>query len=141
MLSRISKIRGEEEKIAESTEDLSAEKVIKTKKRRSKNERVKYELNREQSKFMVDLSSDKIALELVFKLLLESNQKDYGHEITFKELAIFALERLSSKDVEKIQEGSLSEMEKVERALKEFNSKNGTHLSLGEFLVKKLNIN
>ena len=90
---------------------------------------------------MVDLSSDKIALELVFKLLLESNQKDYGHEITFKELAIFALERLSSKDVEKIQEGSLSEMEKVERALKEFNSKNGTHLSLGEFLVKKLNIN
>jgi len=51
------------------------------------------------------------------------------------------MERLSSKDVEKIQEGSLSEMEKVERALNEYNQKNGTTFSLGEFLVKKLNIN
>src|SRR3989339_539953 len=103
--------------------------------------RSEYIINRSQTKFVVDLFGDSSALDLVFKLLVDANKKDYGHEITFKEMSIYALERLGPKDLEKIQEGSLSEMEKVERALKEFNAKNGLSLSLGEFLVKKLNIN
>ncbi len=48
--------------------------------------------------------------------------------------------KLTAKDLEKIQEGSLSEMERVQRFLDEHNQKNETKLTLGEFLVKKLNI-
>ncbi|HLE11665.1 MAG: hypothetical protein A2451_05915 [Bdellovibrionales bacterium RIFOXYC2_FULL_39_8] len=134
MLGQIKKIEEEE---------VNKESVSKEKRgrHRQKNYRADYVVNRSQTKFVVDLSGETSALELVFKLLSDANQKSYGREITFKELAIYAMERLSSKDVEKIQEGSLSEMEKVERALNEYNQKNGTTFSLGEFLVKKLNIN
>lgn len=90
---------------------------------------------------MVKLSKEKESLELVFDLLGKANNKEHGREITFKDLALFALSKLTNKDIEKIREGSLSEMEKVEKTLKEYNEKNGTNLELGEFLVKKLNIN
>jgi hypothetical protein len=74
-------------------------------------------------------------------LLAKSNKKDYGREVTFKDLALFGIEKLTDKDIDKIKDGSLSEMEKVEKALDEYNQKNRTTLSMGEFLVKKLSIN
>ena len=74
-------------------------------------------------------------------LLEQANNKSYGREITFKDLSVYAVKKLNSKDIEKIQENSLSEMEKVERALDDYNSKNGESLSLGEYLVKQLKIN
>ncbi|OFZ37950.1 MAG: hypothetical protein A2451_11740 [Bdellovibrionales bacterium RIFOXYC2_FULL_39_8] len=134
MLGQIKKIEEEEDKNERVSEENKRGRKIKS-------QRSEYIVNRSQTKFVVDLSGDSSALDLVFKLLCDANKKDYGHEITFKEMSIYALERLGPKDLEKIQEGSLSEMEKVERALKEFNAKNGLSLSLGEFLVKKLNIN
>jgi hypothetical protein len=76
----------------------------------------------------VGLSHDKVELSLITELMGKANQKDYGREIIFK-------------DLEKIQEATLSDMEKVERALIEFNKKNNSNLSLGEFLVKRLSIN
>ena len=109
--------------------------------RRLKNEKKEYVVNRDQTKFFVDLSSDKKQLDMVFDLLLRVNGKDYGREILFKDLALFGLSKLVDKDIEKIQETSLGEMEKVQRALDDFNLKNKESLSLGEFLVKKLNIN
>ena len=122
--------------VADKVDGLS-----KKRGRRSKKNKEEYRLNRERTKFIVDLGKDKSGLELVFKLLTDANKKDYGNEITFKELAIYSMEKINSKDIEKIQEQSMSEMEKVERTLNDYNSKNGTKLSLGEFLVKKLNIN
>lgn len=65
----------------------------------------------------------------------------YGKEVTFKDLVLFSLPKITNKDIEKIKESSLSEMEKVERLRIEFNAKNSTNLTLGEFLMKKLNIN
>lgn len=121
-------------------EEISMEEGEK-KKGRPKTNKGKVAFKREQSKFMVNLSKEKESLELVFDLLGRANEKDYGREITFKDLALFALSKLTNKDIEKIQEGSLDEMEKVQKALNEYNSKNGKSLSLGEFLVKKLNIN
>jgi hypothetical protein len=47
---------------------------------------------------------------------------------------------VSIKQTEKIQEQSLTDMERVQKNLDEHNEKNKTTLSLGEFLVKKLNI-
>ncbi len=93
-----------------------------------------------QYKFFVDLRHEKEVLEQILKMLKEANNKPYGKEITFRDLAVYAVPKLTIKDIEKIQEGSLNEMERVQRLLDEHNEKNKTSLSLGEFLVKKLNI-
>lgn len=93
-----------------------------------------------QYKFFVDLRHEKDVLEQILKMLKVVNNKNYGKELTFKDLAVYAVPKLTAKDLEKIQEGSLSEMERVQRLLDEHNQKNEIKLSLGEFLVKKLNI-
>lgn len=116
--------------------------LVKSKKRgrRPKDYKTEYELDRSKVKFFVDLKGDKKSLDKVFKLLEESNKKDFGREVTFKDIALFAISKLSEKDVEKLKDKSLSEMEKVEMSLREYNLKNGTSLNLGEYLVKKLSI-
>lgn len=122
-------------------EDQSKSEVMKKKRgRRPKNLKEESIVNKEQTKFFVDLSKDKKNLEVVLNLLGEVNKKSYGKDITFKDVSIYAINKLNNKDYEKIQEGSLSEMEKVERALDEYNQKNSDSLSLGEFLVKQLKI-
>jgi len=93
-----------------------------------------------RNKFFVDLGSDQEVLLLINRLLVEANNKSYGREIIFRDLVIHAIPKLNSKDVEKIQDQSLSEMERVKRLLDEHNEKNKTSLTLGEFLVKKLSI-
>lgn len=94
----------------------------------------------QQYKFFVDLRYEKEVLEVILKMLKDVNNKTYGREIMFRDLAIYAVPKLTLKDLEKLQDGSLSEMERVQRLLDEHNEKNKTSLSLGEFLVKKLNI-
>ena len=113
----------------------------KNKARRPRTEKQVHILNKEQTKFFVDASGDKDSLVLIFDLLARCNQKAKGREITFTDLCLLALPKLTDKDIERLQEASLTEMEKVQRVLEEFNQKNGTNLELGEFLVKKLNIN
>ena len=98
------------------------------------------ERKEEKNKFFVDLGTDQEMLLLIKKLLVEANNKAYGREIIFRDLVIHAIPKLNSKDIEKIQDQSLTEMERVKRLLDEHNEKNKTALSLGEFLVKKLSI-
>lgn len=109
--------------------------------RRLKSEKVVYELNVKQVKFFVDLGKEKEVLKEVQNLLVRTNNKEFGSEVTFKELTVYALKKLNQKDVEKIQEDSLSYMEKVERELKKYNEKNSSNLELGEYVAKRLNIN
>ena len=119
-----------------------SELVVKKKRgRKAKGEKVLYELKKDQSKFFVDLGKEKKELEKIQELLIESNNKNHGREVLFKDIALYAISKLTKKDVEKIQENSLTEMEKVERSLDEYNQKNGTKLNLGEYLLKKLNLN
>ena len=118
----------------------NAELVVKKRGRRPKGVKEEFILNKDQTKFFVDLSKDKKILKDIMSLLEQANNKSYGKEITFKDLSVYAVKKLNSKDIEKIQENSLSEMEKVERALDDYNSKNGESLSLGEYLVKQLKI-
>lgn len=122
---------------------MNNEKIVSSKKkgRRPKNQISEYVLNKEQSKFFVDLSNEKVELDLIFGILEKANQKDQGREITFKDLVLFSVTKITDKDLEKIQESTLSDMEKVERALIEYNKKNNLNLTLGEFLVKRLSIN
>ena len=114
---------------------------IKINKRgRKKSENRETKINKEQSKFFVDLGKDKAVLESIITIIREANNRAYGREITFKDLAIYALPRLTSKDLERIQETTLSDMERVHKLLEEHNQKNSTSLSMGEFLIKKMNI-
>jgi hypothetical protein len=121
--------------------EITTEKEIKKRGRKPKNQRQAYTINNEQTKFFIDVSKEKSSQELIFELLRNANNKEHGREITFKDIVISALGKLTAKDIEKIQEDSLTEMQKVEKTLLEYNKKNNTKLSLGEFLVKKLNIN
>lgn len=109
--------------------------------RKPKNQKKEVNLNQEQTKFFIDLSNEKELLDLIFGLLRKCNEKDYGRTILFKDICLYAVSKLTDKDIEKIQEMSLGEMEKVQRALDEHNKKTGANLTLGEFLVKKLGIN
>lgn len=109
-------------------------------RKKKENTREESHVEDHQYKFFVDLRHEKEVLEQILKMLKEANNKPYGKEITFRDLAVYAVPKLTTKDIEKIQEGSLAEMERVQRLLDEHNEKNKTSLSLGEFLVKKLNI-
>jgi DNA-binding FadR family transcriptional regulator len=115
--------------------------IIKKRGRKPKNQKKEVSLNQEQTKFFIDLSNDKDSLDLIFELLRKSNEKDYGRAILFKDICLYAISKLTDKDIDKIQELSLGEMEKVQRLLDEHNKKTGLKLSLGEFLMKKLGIN
>ena len=115
--------------------------VGKKRGRKPKNQKKEMSLNQEQTKFFIDLSNEKESLDLIFGLLKRCNEKDYGRLILFKDVCLYAVAKLTDKDIEKIQEGSLGEMEKVQRLLDDHNKKTGSTLSLGEFLVKKLGIN
>lgn len=95
---------------------------------------------KEKTKFFVDLRKDKKSLRRIVELLELANDKNFGKEIIFRDLAVYAVKKLNEKDIQKIQEQSLSEMEKVKRALEEYNKKHNLDLELGEFLLKKLNL-
>tara|TARA_R110002049_G_scaffold309045_1_gene516141 strand:+ start:409 stop:768 length:360 start_codon:yes stop_codon:yes gene_type:complete len=117
------------------------EELVKRRGRKPKNQTKEVNLNQDQTKFFVDLSHEKESLSLIFELLRKCNEKDYGRPILFKDLCLFAVSKLTEKDIDKIQERSLSEMEKVQRAFDEHKKKTGQDLSFGEFLTKKLGIN
>ncbi len=109
--------------------------------RKKKNEGVEENNPKEQNKFFIDVSKEPENKEMILTVLAQANQKEHGREIILKDLVLAALPKLTTKDVEKIQEGCLSEMEKVERALADHNKKYETKLTMGEFLVKRLGIN
>ncbi len=117
------------------------EELIKKRGRKTKNQTKEVNLNQEQTKFFVDLTHEKERLSLIFDLLIKCNEKDYGRPILFKDLCLYAVNKLTEKDIDKIQEQSLTEMEKVQRAFHEHKKKTGQDLSFGEFLTKKLGIN
>jgi hypothetical protein len=73
-------------------------------------------------------------------LLEASNLKDYGREITFKDLSLFGIDKISTKDIEKIQGNSLSKRELLERAWIQFKIKNKQDLSFDDFLLKKVGV-
>ncbi len=131
-----------EEGKKEENFDVGAKHVlVKKRGRKPKNTNAEFQINPDQTKFFVDLSKDKESLRKVFDLLIATNKKDYGKEITFKDLALFGIEKVTLKDIEKIQEISLSKKELLERAWSDFNKKNKQSLSFDDFLLKKVGIN
>lgn len=110
------------------------------KKGRKKEIQREAQIIKEQSKFFVDLSKEQSTLASIVALIHNANKRAFGREITFKDLVVYALPKLTTKDIERIQESTLSAMERVQKALIEYNQKHSTNLELGEFLVKKMNL-
>lgn len=123
-----------------SNVDNSERENIKKRRGRRKRAETIETGTRDQKKFFVDASKDKIERDIIIKLLEDANRKSFGRKIILKDLVYYALPKLTQKDLEKVQELSLTEMEKVERALAIYNEKNEIKLGLGEFLVKRLGI-
>lgn len=93
-----------------------------------------------QDKFFIDVTKDQEAKEMVGKLLAEANNKQFGRLIILKDLVLMALPKLTSKDLELIQNNTLTHLEKVKKQCFEYNQKNKTNLELGEYLVTVKNI-
>ncbi len=133
------------EKVDSGLDNINKEVGIKKegrgrKKKGEEKKEIKDEENNEKSKFFVDVSKEIETRDLIGKLLSEANNKSFGREIILKDLIVLSLPKLTPKDIERIQENALTDMEKIERLLVEHNEKNKTVLTLGEFLVRKLNI-
>lgn len=95
---------------------------------------------KEQDKFFIDVAQDQSARECINKLLVEANNKVLGRPIILKDLVLFALPKLTARDIEAIQHNSLTNMERIEKQRLEYNLKNKTNLDLGEYLVSIKNI-
>lgn len=125
--------------IEEVTKDKIGEKKVE--KKRKENFTNHQEQTQElQSKFFIDLRKEPEQLQMILNALRVANNKNYGREIILKDLVLVAIPKLTSKDIERIQEQSLNEMERVQRLCDEYNEKNNLNLSLGEFLIKKFNL-
>ena len=95
----------------------------------------------ESGRYYVDVSDNQEVQELIKKMLLDANNKTFGQKITLREVIILALSKINSKDIEKLQEASISKREKVQRALDDYNSKNEVKLKMEDFLLKRLGLN
>jgi hypothetical protein len=131
-----------DEKSTKEEGDRGKSEAIKKRGRRPKGElREKIKSDRFKNKFVMDLSKDLINQGKVHDLIDQLNNKDFGEELTFKDLSLYAIGKINLKDIEKLQEMSLTHEQKLRRFWNESNDKNKTKLSFEEFLVKKLNIN
>lgn len=108
--------------------------------RKRKNEEANQYEPKDQNKFFIDVSKNNEQRELIQNILNQANNKTYGREIILKDLVLIALPKITPKEIERLQETSLSEMERVSLALDEYNKKTDVKLTLGEFLVKKLSL-
>ena len=110
-----------------------------TPRRRKKKIRDLQELM-EQKRFVINYKDDPQGHERAVKFIVESNKKSHGRAIDIKDLVDYALSKISKKDIEKIKNRGLEEMDKVKIMFKNYNKKHGTDLTFGEFLVKVLKI-
>lgn len=106
--------------------------------RKPKDYKKEYVLNKEQTKFFVDLSNDKESLHLIQKLLVSANTKDKGQDVAFKDLAIFGIAKINEKDIIKLKENSLTKQQKLEKAWEESNERLKQNMSFEDFLLKKV---
>lgn len=116
----------------------SQEATQRKRGRRKKDEASATSETKDQDKFFIDVSKNKEQKDLIQGILNQANNKTYGREIILKDLVLISLPKITAKEIEKLQENSLSKMERVSRALDEYNKKSEVKLTLGEFLVKKL---
>lgn len=128
----------EENKSTEGQEEKKRGRKRKDAKENKNEDKEEYKDG--QDKFFIDVTKDQEAKEMVGKLLVEANNKQFGRPIILKDLLMMALTKLTSKDIEHVQNNTLTHLEKVKKQCFEYNQKNKTNLELGEYLVTVKNI-
>jgi hypothetical protein len=116
------------------------EKINKKRGRKKKTEIREKPNYKDQNKFIVDVTNEVESKECIVKVLEQVNDKSFGREINVKEILLILLPKLTSKEVERLQENSLSDKEKIHQAHIEYNQKNNSNLTFDEFLIKRLGI-
>ncbi|MEI8346253.1 MAG: hypothetical protein WCG27_02215 [Pseudomonadota bacterium] len=95
----------------------------------------------EKRKITMDLGQSEWAQKKIEELLEQANQKSYGRRITVRDLVIHALGKVDPSDIQKLQEESMNDMQKIQRMVDEYNKQNSSSLDMGQFLKMKLNMN
>lgn len=80
---------------------------------------------------------DPDAARLLRILVEKANKKDLGRKIRDSEVIMAGLEKLTSEDLQVLQDRSMRSKDRVELALLDYN-KNNPKISMDEFLVKLL---
>jgi hypothetical protein len=82
--------------------------------------------------------TDVESIELVNSILDKCNISIVGRRVTLTDIVLHSLRKLKDADFEIIKESTLTAEESAEKALSEFNIKNGTNLTLVELAIKQL---
>ena len=82
--------------------------------------------------------SDLDSIELVNSIIEKCNISNLGRRVTLSDIALYSIRKLKEADFELIKDLTLTMEEKMEKALLEFNQKNGTNLTLIELAMKQL---
>lgn len=128
----------------ENKKDTNTEIGNKEKKKRGRKKKGEEQEKKEikdKNKFIIDVTKDSEDRDSIMNVLRQANDKNYGREILLKDIVMILLPKMTSKELEKLQENSLSDNEKIRKAHVEFNKKNNVELSFNEFLIKRLGIN
>ena len=131
---------GREGEMGKEGEEEKSKEKRKYKKREDMKNEEREENKNDQDKFFIDVTKDQEAKELISKLLVEANNKSFGRQMFLKDLVLAALPKLTTNDIEQIQNNVLSSLEKVKKQCFEYNQKNKTDLDLGEYLVSVKNV-
>ena len=116
--------------------EIIKNKEVSPKKRgrKRKNEVREYELNKDQTRFVVDLKEDNNSLVKIQETLVSANKKEFGREVNFTDVVIYLTGKLSEKDIEKIQESTLSVKDKLMRDHRRYVEKTGKKIEFWDYL-------
>lgn len=82
--------------------------------------------------------NDSETLELIDSILSRCNLARIGRLVTLSDIFLYAIRKLKESDYDLIKEATLTPEEKAHKALLEFNTKNGTNLTMIELAIKQL---
>lgn len=91
-----------------------------------------------QTKFFVDLRDDTMNLEIAIRHLLTLSENEQGRTPTYKDLANYAISKLTEKDIEAISKTLLSEWDIMDMKYREYKEASGENLTFEAFLLKNM---
>lgn len=93
-------------------------------------------------KFVVSVDkTDNVNLDMISSKLLDANKDHIGDEITFSDLALFAINKLNEKDMTQLKAISITESKLSDLAVDQYNRSNNTRLSKDQILLNLLKVN
>lgn len=82
--------------------------------------------------------TDSETLGLIDSILSSCNEGRIGRLVTLSDIFIFSISKLKESDYDLIKESTLNPEEKAYKTLLDFNTKNGTNLTMIDLAIKQL---